>query len=214
MCAEIKTAGLRIQIGAFCLGLCFLTPQHISAFTYPLQREDVREAYFLGRTTDGKKFKDFYEQYVRYFPFPARGPYFSYVESVEFRTPYEEVVLRSLQNLSQYSSMQAEKDYQEQPNLVVVRVLISYKLGYVGPFPPASSFKVHVSQADGGAIEPKQLTTESICSVSWNSDCGAPRFAILFSFDAEQFASRTAKIKIVTPDGQTLRTEFDLDNLI
>src|ERR1700674_4226142 len=210
----VKTAGLMIRIGAFALGLCLLTPQLVSAFTYPLQGEYVREAYFLGRTTDGKKFKDFYEQYVRYFPFPARGPYFSYVESFEFRTPYEQVVLRSLQNLSQYSSMEAEKDYQAQPNLVVVRVLISYKLGYVGALPPASSFKIHVSQPDVSAIEPKKLATESICSLSGNGDCGAIRFAILLSFDAEQFASGTAKIKIVTPDGQTIKTEFDLDNLI
>jgi hypothetical protein len=213
MCPNVKTASLRIRIGAFALGLCFLAPQHVSAFAYPLQAEYVREAYFLGRTTDGKKFKDFYEQYVRYFPFPSRSPYFSYVESVEYRTPYEQVVLRSLQNLSQYSSMEAEKDYQAQPNLVVIRVLISYKLGYVGPLPPASRFKVHVSQADVGAIEPKKLTTESICSLSGDGDCGAIRFAILLSFDAEQFASGTAKIKILTPDGQTIKTEFDLDNL-
>ena len=201
-------------MGAVALGLCFLASQNGMAFTYPLQGEYVREAYFLGRTTDGKKFKDFYEQYVRCFPFPARGPYFSYVESVEFRTPYEQVVLRSRQNLSQYSPMEAEKDYQAQPNLVVVRVLISYKLGYVGTLPPASSFKVHVSQTDAGTIEPKKLTIETICSVLWNSDCGAPRFAILLSFDAEQFASGAAKIKIVTPDGQTIKTEFDLDSLI
>jgi hypothetical protein len=214
MCPNVKTASLRIRIGAYALGLCLLTPQHVSAFTYPLQGEYVREAYFLGRTTDGKKFKDFYEQYVHYFPFPARGPYFSYVESVEFRTPYEQVVLRSLQNLSQYSSMEAEKDYQVKPNLVVVRVLISYKLGYVGTLPPASSFKVHVSQADAGAIEPKKLTTESICSLSGGDDCGPIRYAILLSFDAEQFTSGAAKIKIVTPDGQTIKTEFDLDTLI
>ena len=214
MCAKIKTPGLRIRVVALGLILFFLASQNAMAFTYPLQGEYVREAYFLGRTTDGKKFKDFYEQYVRYFPFPARGPYFSYVESVEFRTPYEQVVLRSLQNLSQYSSMEAQKDYQVQPNLVVVRVLISYKLGYVGALPPASGFKIHVSQADVGVIEPKKLATESICSLSENGDCGAIRFAILLSFDAEQFASGAVKIKIVTPDGQIIKTEFDLDNLI
>src|ERR1700719_1897520 len=136
MCAIVKTAGLRNRIGSFALGLCLLAPQNVLAFTYPLQGEYVREAYFLGRTTDGKKFKDFYEQYV----------------------------LRSRQNLSQYSSLEAEKDYQAQPNLVVVRVLISYKLGYVGTLPPASSFKVHVSQTDAGTIEPKKLTIETICS--------------------------------------------------
>src|SRR5260370_3087256 len=160
MCTNAKTAGLRIRIGAFALGLYFLASQNAIAFNYPLQEEHVREAYFLGRTTNNEKLIDFYKQYVRYFPFPARGPYYSYVESVEFRTPYEQVVLRSRQNLSQYSSLEAERDYQAQPNLVLIRVLISYKLGYVGPMPPPTSFKVHVSQADAGAIEPKKLITE------------------------------------------------------
>ncbi len=212
MCANGKTAGLRIRIGAFALGLCFFASQNAAAFNYPLQEEHVREAYFLGRTTNNEKLIDFYKQYVRYFPFPARGPYYSYVESVEFRTPYEQVVLRSRQNLNQYSSLEADEDYRAQPNLVVVRVLISYKLGYVAPLPPTSGFKVRVSQTD--TIEPKTLIVEPICSVVLENYCGVIRFAILLSFDAEQFASGTAKVKIVTPDGQTLKTEFDLDTLI
>ena len=207
-----KTAGLRIRIRVFTLGLSLLAPQHVLAFTYPLQAEYVREAYFLGRTTDGKKLANFYKPYVHGFPYPARGPYFSYVESVEFRTPYEQAVLRSQQKLNQYSSLEAEKDYEAQPNLVVVRVLISIKPSYVGAVPPTSNFIVHVSQADVGAIDPRKLTTETICSV-WD-DCGVTRFAILLSFDAEQFAPGTAKIKIVTPDGQILKTEFDLGTLI
>src|ERR1700719_3304947 len=153
MCPIVKTAGLRNRIGSFALGLCLLAPQNVLAFTYPLQGEYVREAYFLGRTTDGKKFKDFYEQYVRYFPFPSRGPYFSYVESVEYRTPYEQVVLRSREKLNQYSAIDADEDYRAHPNLIAVRVLISYQLLYAGPEPATSSFKVRVSQAD--PIEPK-----------------------------------------------------------
>jgi hypothetical protein len=194
---------------ALALGLCFLASQNAVAFTYPLQDEHVREAYFLGRTTNNEKLTDFYKQYVRDFPFPASNQYFSVVESAEFRTPYEQIVLRSRLNMNQYSSLEAEKDYRAQPNLVVVRVLISYKLGYIGPIPPPSSYKVRVSQAD--SIEPKKLTIEPICSV-WQ-DCGVTRLAILLWFDAEQFASGTAKIKVATPDGQTLRTEFDLDKL-
>jgi hypothetical protein len=212
MCADAKTAGLRVGIGAFALGLCSLASQNVTAFNYPLQAEHVREAYFLGRTTNNEKLIDFFKQYVHEFPFPARGPYFSYVESVEFRTPYEQVVLRSRQNLNQYSSLEADKDYRAHPNLIVVRVLISYMINYVGPIQPTSSFKVRVSQAD--LIEPKKLTTESICSVSWHTDCGVTRFAILLSFSAEQFASGIADVNVETPDGQILRTEFDLDKLI
>jgi len=186
-----------------------LASQNAVAFNYPLQEEQVREAYFLGRTTDGEKLKDFYKQYVHYFSFPARGPFYSYVESVEFRTPYERVVLRSREKLNQYSAIEADEDYRAQSNVIVVRAMISYKLGYAGPIPPNSSFKVRVSQAD--PIEPKKLTTESICS-AWQ-DCGVTVFAVVLWFDAEQFAPGAAKVKITTPDGQILKTEFDLDKL-
>jgi hypothetical protein len=184
-----------------------LASQNAVAFNYPLQEEQVREAYFLGRTTDGEKLKDFYKQYVHYFSFPARSPYYSYVESVEFRTPYERVVLRSREKLNQYSAIEADEDYRAQPNLVLVRVVVSYKNAYVGPRLPTSSFKVSVSQAD--AIEPKKLTTETICAPK----CVTAKYAIVLWFDAEQFSSGAAKVKITTPDGQILNTEFNLDKL-
>jgi hypothetical protein len=209
MCGKARPSGLGIRIGTLGLSLVFLASQNAMAFTYPLQEEHVREAYFLGRTTNNEKLIDFYKQYVHDFPFPARSAYFCVVESAEFRTPYEQIVLRSRLNMNQYSSLEAEKDYRAHPNLVVVRIMISYKINYIGPIPPPSSFKVRVSQAD--SIEPRKLTIEPICSV-WQ-DCGVTRFAILLWFDAEQFASGTAKVKVATPDGQTLRTEFDLDKL-
>jgi hypothetical protein len=209
MCAKARPTGFRIRIGALGVSLCFWAPQNALAFTYPLQDEHIREAYFLGRTTNDEKLTDFYKQYVRYFPFPASGPYSSVVESVEFRTPYEQIVLRSRKNLNQYSSLEAQKDYRAHPNLVIVRVMISYKIDYIGPIPPTNSYKVRISQAD--PIEEKKLTIEPICS-AWQ-DCGVTRFAILLWFDAEQFETGSAKIKVTTPDGQTLRAEFDLDKL-
>ena len=204
-----RTCACRVRIVALGLTLCLLASQNAVAFVYPLQEEQVREAYFLGRTTDGEKLSDFYKQYVHYFPFPARGPYYSYVESVEFRTPYELVVLRSREKLNQYSALEADEDYRAHPNQVVVRVMISFKLGYAGPIPPTNRFNVRISQSD--PIEPKQFNTEWLCHL-WN-DCGVTRFAILLWFDAEQFASGAAKVKITTPDGQILKTEFDLDKL-
>jgi hypothetical protein len=131
------------------------------------------------------------------------------VESVEFRTPYEQVVLRSREKLNQYSALEADEDYRAQPDAIAVRVMISFNLGYAGLIPPTSRFKVRVSQAD--PIEPKKLTTESICS-AWQ-DCGVTKFAVLLWFDAAQFTSGAAKVKITTPDGQIRKTEFDLDKL-
>jgi hypothetical protein len=174
MYRRTMTTGLRIQIGVLGLSLWFLASPNAMGFDYPLQEEHVREAYFLGRTTDGEKLNNFYKQYVHDLPFPSRGPYFSYVESVEFRTPYENIVSRSRQHLNQYSSLEAEKDYRADPGLVIVRVLISYKVNYAGPILPDSSFKIHVSQAD--LIEPKKSTIEHICTLQ--DDCGVTKFAV------------------------------------
>lgn len=140
MCRNVRTSAWRVRIGALGLSLSFLASQNAAAFNYPLQEEQVREAYFLGRTTDGEKLTDFYKQYVHYFPYPARGPYYSYVESVEFRTPYEQIVLRSREKLNQYSALEADEDFRAHPNLIAVRVMISYKLGYAGPEPPTNRF--------------------------------------------------------------------------
>src|SRR6266481_4620574 len=74
-----KTCTCRVRIGALGLSLCLLASQNAVAFDYPLQEEQVREAYFLGRTTDGEKLADFYKQYVHYFSFSARGAYSDFV---------------------------------------------------------------------------------------------------------------------------------------
>ncbi len=60
--------------------------------SYPLSSDEIREAYYLGRSTDGSKLAKFFGKYVHKFPYPAKGPY---VESVELQTPYEQVVLAS-----------------------------------------------------------------------------------------------------------------------
>ncbi len=54
----------RIQIVARALLLGVLVAQSAIAFIYPLQPESVREAYFLGRSTDGEKLAKFLGQVV------------------------------------------------------------------------------------------------------------------------------------------------------
>jgi len=55
-------------------------------------------------------------------PLPKSGPH---IAEVEFRTPYEQVVLRARQAPGSYSAQQAEEDYRAQPDLVLVRVRIN-----------------------------------------------------------------------------------------
>jgi len=214
---QLRTIGVlgrlprMIRLGAIVFSVC-LVSQTAFAFNYPLQPEEVRNAYSLGKTTNNEELIKFYNRYVHYFPAPT-GNSSIYVQSVEFRTPYEQIVLRTQRNLNTYTTFQADEDYRANPGLVVVRTIVAYKTSYnyVGPQPTAEGFKIAVSQKD--AIEPQKITTETICSPLLDDRCTVMTFAVVAWFDAEQFAPGTARIKIETPDGQTIRTKFDLDKL-
>jgi hypothetical protein len=209
--------GIRIGIGAVALGLSILVTQSATAFLYPLQSEQVREAYFLGRTSDSEKLKKFLDQCVRHFPPPVKGPH---VESVEFRTPYEQVVLRSWERSMGYSAQQAEKDYAAQPDLVVVRVRVRPTPTYPGPFAHASDakgvapgrsedfwpgFRFLVAQEH--SIEPKKVSSRYLGRTS----LGARE--VVLEFDAAQFTSGTVAVDVTAPEDQTIHAEFDLDRL-
>lgn len=211
------SGGVRIKIGAVALGLCVLVTPSATAFLYPLQSGQVREAYFLGRTSDSEKLKEFLNRYARHFLPPVKGPH---VESIEFRTPYEQVVLRSWERSMGYSAQQAEKDYAAQPVLVVVRVLVYSTPTYPGPAWRASDandqatgrpedfwpgFRFHIAQEH--SIEPKKVSSSFLG--------GRPRGGreVLLEFDASEFAPGTVTVEVTAPEGQTIHAEFDLDRL-
>jgi hypothetical protein len=203
------------------MALPILGAQCARAFLHPLSVEQVREAYFLGHSTDDQKVIKFLDLYLHQLPYPEKGPY---VGSVEFQTPYEQAVLRSRQHRSGYSSLDAESDYEAHPNLLIVRIVIFTTPSYRGPaMPPArdvvrswtyddfaGDFQLSVSQAH--AIQIKKMTVGPACPPPGQCEPYGG-VEILLHFDAEQFGPGTARIKVVGPDGQTVETEFDLESL-
>ncbi len=200
---------------AFVLALCALLSLNALAFSSSLQPEEVREAYYLGQTSNHEDLADFLNQYEHDFKYPSDNP-IAFVSSVEFQTPYEQIVLRSLRT-TQYTKFQADEDYAANPGLVIVRVLSSLKTSYSGPAPPAESFKVAVTQAK--SIEPRKVTSTVLCDpTSWQnnatySNCFAYTREIVLQFDAEQFAPGKATVKVALPFGESLETKYNLDNL-
>jgi hypothetical protein len=200
-------------MGAIALSLFIVVTQGAAAYMHPLSEESVREAYFLGHTTNATKRTTFFERYTRHFPLPVKGPY---VESIEFQTPYEQVVLRSWQHWNNYDAQEAERDYAAKPDLVVVRVLIystpTYPFGSQDRADGQSenlwhglSFRVAQQQS----IQPKMVNSRPF-RVGRRS--GGAREALL-EFDAAQFSSDIVTVEVATPDGQIVRAEFDLDDL-
>jgi hypothetical protein len=203
----------RIQV--FALALCALLTLNALAFSSFLQPEEVREAYYLGQTSNHEDLAEFLNQYEHDFKYPSDNPT-AYVSTVEFQTPYEQIVLRSLRT-TQYTKFQADEDYAANPGLVIVRVVASLKTSYSGPAPPADSFKVAVNQVN--SIEPRKITSTLLCDpTSWQnnatySNCFTYTREIVLQFDAEQFAPGKATVKIALPFGQSLETKYNLDKL-
>jgi hypothetical protein len=216
LCGLASPPARAVRIRVFVLTLCALLSVNTLAFNSSLQPEEVREAYSLGQRTNHKELADFFNQYTHNIQYPSDKPVV-YVLSVEFQTPYEQIVLRTLRN-TRYSKFQADEDYQVNQGLVIVRFVISLRTNFGGPMPPTDTFKVVVSQTK--PIEPEKMTSTVICDPYYNSyeypvnsDCSPYLREILLRFDAEQFAPGAATINVETPDGQTIQTKYNLDKL-
>jgi len=181
--------------------------QSAAAYEYPLSSSAVREAYFLGSRKD-EKTTEFLAQYVRRFPLPALGPH---VAEIEVRTPLQQVVKRAKDALPGYSAFQAQKEYQANPDRIVVRVRVYLTPTYGGYNRPKDfwrDFKISVAHHD--AIEPKKVTGDPQYSIGIGDLIGAE---VLLEFDTGQIASELLRIEVRTPDGQVVTTEFDLRKL-
>ncbi len=217
-------ASWRIGIGV--LAMALVSAQISLAYEHPLDSHSIREAYFLGRSSDGKAAK-FLAQYVKQPALPKSGPH---IAEIELRTPYKQVVLRAGQVPGSYSAQQAEQDYRDRPDLIIVRVRInltptypaliadpSRGKGQVGERPDDfwRDFKIRIVQ--GSEVRPKGITGRAL----FQSGLSGPRVfgdvmlgaEVLLEFDAAQIRSEPLKIQVLTPDGQSVEVEFDLKEL-
>jgi hypothetical protein len=215
-----RLRGSRPGVAAKLLTLLLVAACNTSGLTWPLQPEEVREAYSLGHSGDSAKITRFLSQYVRHFSMPPEG---AYVESVEFRTPYEQVVLRCHEHLSNYDAQQAQQDYAVNGDSVTVRVSIfstqTYPTLATRPSDPSGiwapedflrGFQYRVKQQH--AIEPKKVIEQPKCPNFGR--CPSPGGCdVLMEFDAAQFAVGTVQVVVTTPEGREIKSEFNLDSL-
>jgi hypothetical protein len=208
---------MRGRTARICLSaliVCALFSLQALSFDSSLQPEQVQDAYSLGQTTDHEQLTRFLSQYEHVFKnAPANSV--AFVQSVEFQTPYEQIVLRSLRTPG-YSKFQAQDDYRANPGRILVRVLVALKTGYSGPAPDADDFKVVVSQAS--SIESQKVSSSVICDpynvrIPMPGNCIAYTREILLRFSVRQFSSSKATVKVLLPFGQSMETSYNLDKL-
>jgi len=195
----------------FLLGILGLIALNTRAFNISLQPEEVQEAYSLGQTTNHEELADFLKQYEHKFESPADNS-IAYAQSVEFETPYEQIVLRTHRTVD-YTKFQASEDYRADPGLVIVRAVVSLKNGYHGPEPAAESFKITVSQMKN--IEPRMTESNVICNPYLRMDAHCVVFtrAIFLQFNASQFGPGKATVTVILPEGQSVETKYNVEKL-
>lgn len=195
--------------------LALVLPGGLLAFRSSLQPEEIEDAYSLGRSGNREELANFLKSYEHDFSYPASNPDV-YVQSVEFETPYEQIVLRSVQT-NGYSKFQAAEDYRANPRLVVVRVVTALKINYGGPIPADDGYRVVVFQSN--PIEPRNVSNRVACNpysptaYPGITDCTVYTREIRLSFDASQFDPGHATVNVHLPGGQTLATSYDLSKL-
>jgi hypothetical protein len=115
--------------------------------------------------------------------------------------------------MTEYTKFQASEDYRANPGLVLVRAIVSLKMGYRGVQPTIESFKVAISQSK--TIEPRETKNKIICNpYNWiDTNCMEFTREIILRFDAAQFAPGDATVKIFLPEGQSVETKYNLGEL-
>jgi hypothetical protein len=202
----------------------FLTAIAIAlpAFAYrdPLTSEDIRNAYFMGRASEEKR-GAFFDKYIQHPPAPKTGPY---IESIRLETPYAVVVARSA-TATNYNAPDAEAEFLGKPAIfhLYVHIQLTDTYGWQLPSSPGTvrlrpddfwrDFNVRLIQRDA-EIPSKAVRGEPIYSIGdVVGGSGLIGANVWLEYDAKKIEDETAKVRILTPDGQTVEAEFDLPAL-
>jgi hypothetical protein len=194
----------------------------VSAYERELRPDLLREGYYLGKSD--KRYEEFARDYVKTFPLPKEG---IHIERIEVRTPFKEMVDRARRAPDGYSPVTAEADYRQAPPPLFVEVTLKltpsfpahtpYTLPiYIGPIYVRDAnfwqdFDVHLVQR--GDIEPRARSGRPLYSCDAWGGCWLTGAAVTYEFDVAEVASRPATVVVLSPDGQRLEADFDLDRL-
>ena len=209
------------------IAAALLLSQGSFAFDTPLSDQAVREAYFLGQRRD-ETMAAFLNKYSKYLEAPKTGPH---VASVTFFTPFALLVQQSSQHTSGYSAQQAALDHRDQPEFVRIIVQIqltnsygayiirptSSRSGSSAGFVPRpydfwKDFDVQVSSKDQN-LRPFSSSGQPNFLCSYEGGCELTGATLQFDFNAEDFASGSAVIEVIPPEGDPLSVDFDLGHL-
>jgi len=204
--------------------ILLLSPS-VLAFDSPLSSQAIREAYFLGQRHDNARYLD---TYTKFLAPPETGPYIS---SMQFLTPFAQLIQLSSLHSTGYSAQQAEQEHRKQTETVtiVIEIQLTNSYGALLAQPAGSrsgsgtgyrlrspdfwrDFGVQVSQGEK-EIEPARLHGQPNYSCSGDGSCSLTGATLWLHFPAKAFESDTATVAITPPVGAPVAVDFDLSRL-
>jgi hypothetical protein len=214
------------QAASLLVAALFVTAPGFS-FDLPLSSESIREAYFLGQRHDGSSVR-MLENYKKHLPPPKSGPYIS---SIAFFTPFAQLVQFSDGYIGNYSAQQAQLDHRGQEELVKIIVEIQLTNSYGAFLTNATNtrsrssprliprphdfwkdFQVQVFNGDQ-TLAPSRSLGKLHSSCGRRGPCTLTGATLEFEFPADVFASDSATIHVLPPEGETVSVAFDLSHL-
>jgi hypothetical protein len=195
----------KLSILLFAITLVALPPA-LAAFTYPLSSEAIREAYFLGKRND-EQTAAFLVKYVHALQPPKNG---SYVASIGIETPYSAIVQRSQGSPMGYHATDAEHEFLGNARSFRVRLKVYFMPPHAGPLGDFwRDFTIHLEQ--GAEIQPRTVEGHPYRTRTTRGYVGAE---IVADYDVNKIDSGgPVNVDVIMPDGQNVKTTFDLSEL-
>lgn len=215
---------VRSCLSIFIAALLFMPPAF--ALDTPLSDQAIRQAYFLGQRHDASA--DSLGQYSKQLPVPKSGPHIS---SIEFFTPFAQLIRQSATHSGDYSAQQALLDHRGQPEFVKVFVRIRLTPSYSAilslkeskdkssppqivrrPYDFWKDFQVQVSGGNQ-PLSPSSVQGTRDSSCGRRGPCSLFGATIELQFPAGSFTSDIATILVTPPEGDPVSVDFNLISL-
>jgi hypothetical protein len=189
------------------------------ALSYPLSSTAIRDAYFAGNRND-EQTGELLAQYVHRLPMPESG---AYVEDIGIDTPFLQIARQSRLRPN-YFAPDAVEEFQNKPMSFRVYVDIALTASY-SPIPSSTvpedhwwvpdfwnDFKVQLVQ-DGDEIPAARVIGGPIYSYGDDEIPMVTGARIVLIYNPEKIESEATRVVVLTPDGQTVETTFNLAKL-
>ena len=193
--------------------LAILLAEPALGFDYPLSREAIREAYFLGKASP-EKLQAFLQPYKHELPAPERGPE---VALIEVETPFTFIAENVSRTGLSYHAQEAEQDFLGKPEPFRIHVEIYFTATYPGPETNVFNIGAFWRDFTVRVKQKAEISARKVVGRPINNDATISGYAGA-TIDADYDAGKIdpgapTTVEVDTPDGQHVETSFDLASL-